>query len=149
VAPVSMNVIEAGDYKGFEREHRPTRVAALRGAVAGALAGVAIFGILLAVAGVNLFALRYLALYACGIAMCCAGGATIFALWNMGVSHDEALLYEEVQEKHSVIAAIEVPENMERQIIHSLEDHGARDVRSGDWQPTGWTHLHPTCNTSA
>jgi hypothetical protein len=35
-----------------------------------------------------------MALYLSGIAMFTVGGAGISALWNMGVSHDEALLYE-------------------------------------------------------
>jgi hypothetical protein len=144
IPPVTMNVIEGDDRKGFEREHRTTRQAAFNGACAGAAFGIVVFGILLWIAGASLFTLRFLALYLCGIALCKIGGALIFALWNMGTSHDEARLYEEAKEKHAVIAAIEVGEPMERRVIEELKTHGARNVRTGEWQPNGWKHAHPT-----
>ena len=143
IARVNMNVIEPDDRKGFARVHRPTRTAALRGALVGAIFGVAIFGTLLAIARADFFALRFMALYLSGIAMLIAGGALIFALWNLGVSHDEALLFEEVREKGGVIAAIEVSDSLEDKVIHELEDHGARQVRSGLWHPQGWKQAYP------
>jgi uncharacterized membrane protein len=149
IGRANMNVIEPDDRKGFEREHRPTRTAALRGALVGAILGIAVFGALLAIARADFFALGFLALYVCGIAMCSAGGALIFAMWNLGVSHDEALLFEEVREKGGVIAAIEVSDSTEDQVIHELEDHGARQVRAGLWRPKGWKHAYPTYNASA
>jgi ABC-type transport system involved in cytochrome bd biosynthesis fused ATPase/permease subunit len=138
IAPVRMNLIQPNDNKGFEREHRPTRAAALRGAVVGVIFGVAVFGLLLWIAGV----------YLSGIAISAALWAAVLAFWNMGVSHDEALLYEEARDKQSVIAAIEVVDPAEELVIHTLESHGARDIRSGTWQPRGWSHTHPSYVTT-
>jgi len=149
IAPVNTRLIEGYDPKGFAREHRSTRAAALRGAVVGTLLGIFIFGALLLIARADFFALRYLALYLCGIAMCTAAGAAILACWNLGLSHDEALLFEEAKDKGTVIAAVEVSETMEEKVIHALEDHGARDVRSGLWQPQGWKHAYPTYDLPA
>jgi hypothetical protein len=143
VAPVRMNVIQSGDRKGFEREHRSMGKAAFWGAVTGAVFGVTICGILLWIAGVNILALRYIALYLGGIAISTVGGAGVFALWNMGDSHDEALLYEEARETRAVIAAVEVDDPMEDRVMLALEKHGAHDIRSGMWRPQGWEHSHP------
>jgi hypothetical protein len=144
IAPVRMNVIQDDDTKGFEREHRPTRTALRWGAFAGAVFGIAVFGVLLWISGLNPATLRFIALYLSGIALCTAGGAAIFAFWNMGVSHDEALLYEEAKQTHAVIAAVEVDDPMQERVKNALKTYGARDVRCGDWQPSGWKHTHPT-----
>jgi len=149
ISPDNMNVIEGDDRKGFDREHLATPTAAQRGALAGAVVGVVIFGALLLIARADFFTLRYMALYVFGIAMCIAGGALISTLWNLGTSHDEALLFEEVRENGGVIAAIEVSDSLEETVIHGLEDHGASQVRSGIWQPEGWKHAYPAYNASA
>jgi hypothetical protein len=149
IAPVNMKLIQPDDAKGFEREHRSNRIAAFRGAGAGALAGVLIFGMLLAIAGTDLPVLRFLALLLGGIALCATGGAIIFALWNMGNSHDEALLYEEARNKHTVIAAVEVAEPFEDRVLLQLVVHGARDVRAGTFPPEGWKHAHPSSHIAA
>lgn len=140
-APASMHVIERDDRKGFGRQHKSTLVAARQGAAGGFVAGAVVFGILLWITGMHL-----LTLYLSGVALFTAGGAAVLAFWNMGVSHDEALLYEEALATGAVIAAIEVDEPKEEQVIHALEEHGARDVQAGWWPPEGWTHAHPAYN---
>jgi len=149
VSPVRMNIIKPDDRKGFDREHRPTRAALKTGAAIGAVVGVAIFGILLLIAGASPLVLRYMALYVSGIAMLTVGGAAISACWNMGVSHDEALLYEEAKETNTVIAAVEVDDPMNELVVHAFEQHGARAVRKGNWQPKGWKFTHPTYEEAA
>lgn len=149
IAPANMNVIEADDAAGFMLEHRTNSAAARRGAAAGALFGVVVFGILLKLSYVDLSALRFLALYAGAIALSACFGATILAVWNMGVSHDEAGLYEEARARGQVIAAVEVSDPLEEQVIHELKDHGAREVRAGLWQPRGWKHAYPAYNLPA
>ncbi|GEM_PF-6574648 len=141
IAPASMHVIEPDDRAGFARQHKPTRVALRQGALGGFVAGVVVFGTLLWITGVQLFVL-----YAIGVALYTVGGAAVLAFWNMGVSHDEALLYEEALATGAVIAAIEVDEPMEEKVMHALEEHGARDVQAGWWPPQGWTHAHPAFN---
>jgi hypothetical protein len=149
VAPVSMNLIEPNDSKGFEREHRSTPQAALHGAIFGLVLGVAIFSALLFLASASIFELRYLALYLSGIAISIACCSLVAAFWNIGTSHDEALLYEEARDKHQVIAAIEVTESMEAKVVHALEDHGAGNVRVGNWHPANWAHEAPTYHQAA
>ncbi len=149
VSPVRMNIIKPDDRKGFDREHRPTRAALKTGAVVGCVSGVAVFGIILLVAGASPLVLRYMALYLSGIAMSTVGGAAISACWNMGVSHDEALLYEEAKETNTVIAAVEVDEPMGELVVHAFEEHGARGVRKGNWQPKDWKFTHPTYEGAA
>lgn len=149
VSPVHMNIIKPDDKKGFDREHRPTLAALKTGAVVGAVFGAAIFGILLSIAGANPLALRYIALYLSGIAIFTVGGAGISAFWNMGVSHDEALLYEEAKETNAVIAAVEVDAPFEALVVHTFEERGARAVRTGNWPPKGWKFSHPTYEEAA
>jgi hypothetical protein len=48
-----------------------------------------------------------------------------------------------------VIAAVEVDDPMEELVMHTLEKHGARAVRKGNWQPKGWKFTHPTCEEAA
>src|SRR5271154_2565189 len=48
-------------------------------------------------------------------------GVAIFALWNMGVPHDQALLYEEAKETNVVIASVEVADPMEEFVMHTFE----------------------------
>ena len=149
VSPVRMNIIKPDDKKGFDREHRPTLAAMKTGAVVGAVFGVAVFGIILLVAGASPLVMRYMAIYLSGIAMFAAGGAAISACWNMGVSHDEALLYEEAKETNTVIAAVEVDAPMNELVVLAFEQHGARAVRKGNWQPKGWKFTHPTYEEAA
>src|SRR5580704_19180815 len=70
IPPENMKVIEGNDRRGFEREHLVTGKAIRRGAAAGALLGVAIFTALLLISRVELIALRALAVYVSGIAIC-------------------------------------------------------------------------------
>lgn len=147
IPPDTMSVIEPTDKKGFAREHKSNGTAALQGAAVGAVFGIVVLGTLLWIAGANLFTLRYIALYVGGIAICTSGGAIISACWNMGAPHEEARLYEEAREKSQVIAAVEVVDETEQQVIHELERHGARNIRSGDWRPRGWKHTNPYYTT--
>jgi hypothetical protein len=143
VAPVRMNLIQGNDRKGFAREHKQNGEAMKRGAAVGAVCGVAVFGILLLVAGANPLVLRYMAIFLSGIAIFTAGGAAIATFWNMGVSHDEALLYEEARDTNSLIAAVEADEDIEALVVQTFEEHGARAVRTGNWPPQGWKFSHP------
>ncbi len=147
VSPARMNLIQGNDKKGFEREHKPNGTAMKQGAAAGAISGVIVFGILFGLAGANPLVLLYTALYLGGIAMATAAGAGISAYWNMGASHDEALLYEEAKATNTVIAAVEVDDAMEPVAVHMFEEHGARVVRAGTWHPKGWKFSYPSCET--
>jgi hypothetical protein len=145
IAPVHIKVIQSDDRKGFERAHAATRTALKLGTFAGALFGVLAFGIPMWLAGANFGDVRYMALFLGGIATCTILSASLFAAWNMGVPHVEALLYEEAKEKGTVIAAIEVEDPMEDRIMHSLELHGGHDI-SSRWEPREFKLSQPHYN---
>lgn len=139
-----IKIIQGNDEKGFEREHRLTRTAALRGALAGVVFGLLAGAVLLAISRYQLLAWRPMALYLGGVIIATAFGAVIATFWNMGYSHDEALLFEEARKTGAVIAAIEVVDPLEHRVADALRNHGASNVRLGKWRARGWRHSWPT-----
>jgi len=73
-------------------------------------------------------------------------GGVIGALHQMGISHEEAPLYEE---------AVRVDEEFEEKAVAALKAHGARDVRdeADTWGHSGWSGQahdpHPYVSDSA
>lgn len=138
-------IIEASDQKGYDREHLLNRAAILRGALVGVIFGLVVGAVLLAISGVHpVLTWRPLALYAGGVAIATAAAAAISVFWNMGASHDEALLFEEVRRTGSVIAAIEVVDPIEDAVTRALRNHGAANVRCGKWRARNWRHSWPS-----
>ena len=86
-APASPAVKRFGP-QGIEKTPGSLGESAFKGALVGAAMGITIFGFLLWLAGVDLTALRYIALFLGGIAMFIVGGAVIAALWKKGLSDD-------------------------------------------------------------
>ncbi|HVW87353.1 MAG TPA: hypothetical protein VHB50_21850 [Bryobacteraceae bacterium] len=128
----------------LRRQFRLTKTAARWGALTGATLGVIVGVLLLVLAGINRFQdWRALVVLAGGILICTAGGAVIGALFNMGFSHEEALLYDEALRSGAVIAAVEVPEEIEDEVVMMFQGHNARNVKKGVWRAAGWTHPWP------
>lgn len=70
-----------------------------------------------------------------------AAGGLIGALHNMGISHEEAPLYEEAVRRGAVMVAALVDDRLEEEAVAALKRHGARDVRdeADTWGHRGWS----------
>ena len=84
-----------------------------------------------------------------------AAGGLIGALHNMGISHEEAPLYEEAVRRGAVMVAARVDDRLEEEAVTVLKRHGARDVRdeADTWGHSGWSgpahDPHPYVSDSA
>ncbi len=80
-----------------------------------------------------------------------AAGGLIGAFHNMGISHEEAPLYEEAVRRGAVMVAARIDERLEEEAVAALKRHGARDVRddADTWGGRGWSgpahNPHPLC----
>jgi hypothetical protein len=138
-------IIDGSDRAGYDREHRSTSNAVIQGALLGAVIGIAAGGALMLLARVHLFvAGGPLAGYIGLILAAALGAGVVSGLWNIGVSHDEAQLFEEARKNGSVIAAVQVANPIDDRVAETLADHGASNVRRGNWQPRGWKHAYPS-----
>lgn len=137
-------IIEGSDRDGYDRQHRTMPGSVVRGLMAGLLAGIAAGAALMAFARVNPFVDHGPLVWYIGlIVVVAAGTGAIAGLRNIGASHDEAKLFEEARKNGSVIAAIEVLNPNDDRVAQALAERGARNVRSGRWQPRGWKHSFP------
>jgi hypothetical protein len=70
-----------------------------------------------------------------------AAGGLIGAFHNMGISHEEAPLYEEAVRRGAVMVAARTDDRLEEQAVAALKRHGARDVRdeTDPWGDKGWS----------
>lgn len=84
-----------------------------------------------------------------------AAGGLIGAFHNMGISHEEAPLYEEAVRRGVAMVAARIDERLEEEAVAALKRHGARDLRdeADTWGHAGWsgpTHdPHPYVSDSA
>jgi hypothetical protein len=67
----------------------------------------------------------------------------------MGISHDEAHLYEEAVRRGKVFVAVQVSEEMEPEAIRVMAEHGGRDINdeADAWRASGWKHPYPNDST--
>jgi len=110
--------------------------------VSGFFAGL----VLLAIPGVGpIIAGGAIATVLTGIGIGAASGGLIGAFANMGISHDEAHLYEEAVRRGKVFVAAQVSEEMEPEAIRVMSEHGGRDIQdeAETWRATGWKHPYP------
>ncbi|MDE3196047.1 MAG: hypothetical protein KGN84_06880 [Acidobacteriota bacterium] len=130
--------------KGLKKQSRSTGAAAAHGIVPGALFATAVGAILLLIAGVNPIEHTVaLVVFSGGIIVGGGLGALMAAMFNMGRSHDEALLYDEALKSGEVIAAVEVAGPITERVVHVFEEHKGRNVKSGNWRAPGWDHPFP------
>jgi uncharacterized membrane protein len=80
-----------------------------------------------------------------GFAVGAAGGGLISAFTGMGVSHEEAPVYEEAVRRGAVMLAAHVNHPMEHDALDILSRHGARDIRDevDTWKAAGWSAPDP------
>jgi hypothetical protein len=59
----------------------------------------------------------------------------------MGISHEEAPLYEEAVRRGAVMVAARIDDRLEEEAVAALKRHGARDLRdeADTWSRSGWS----------
>jgi hypothetical protein len=116
--------------------------AAASGASFGGGLGIVASLVALAIPGVGpIVAAGPIATVLTGLGIGAASGGIIGALKNMGMSHEQAPLYEEAVRRGLIIALVQVDEERAPEIERILELHGARDVRdeADTWKESDWS----------
>jgi len=124
--------------------------AASVGASIGASAGFVAGLVMLAIPGVGpVIAGGVILTLLTGVGIGAAGGGLIGAFANMGISHDEAHLYEEAVRRGKVFVGVQVSEEMELEAIQVMARHGGRDINdeADAWRASGWQHPYPNDST--
>ncbi|HEX4134341.1 MAG TPA: hypothetical protein VHY84_06950 [Bryobacteraceae bacterium] len=119
-----------------------TGEAAASGASLGGGVGIVAMLIALSIPGVGpIVALGPLLTVLAGLGIGAAAGGMIGALHNMGISREEAPLYEEAVRRGAVIVAAVVDEQFEEEAVAALKELGSRDVRdeADTWTHAGWS----------
>jgi len=107
-----------------------TAQAATSGASTGGGVGIVATLVALSIPGVGpMVAGGALATVLAGLAVGAAGGGTIAALSNMGISREEAPLFEEAVRRDAVILAAHVTAPVENEALAIMKQHGSRDAR--------------------
>ena len=133
-----------GTEKGLKKQSQTTGAAALRGILPGALFAAAVGAFLLLLAGLNpLEHTLALVIYGSAILAGAGGGALMATMFNMGRSHDGALLYDEALKTGEVIAAVEVAGPISDTVVNVFQEHKARNIKAGNWRAPGWNHPWP------
>jgi uncharacterized membrane protein len=120
--------------------------AAASGASTGGGVGLIAGLIALAIPGVGpIIAGGAFATLLTGLAIGAAGGGLLSAFTEMGVSHEEAPVYEEAVRRGAVMLAARVNNPMEQDALAVLRRHGARDIRDevDTWKAAGWSAPDP------
>ena len=131
-------------------EETRTATAAATGASIGASMGFVAGLAMLVIPGVGpIIAGGAILTVLTGLSIGAAGGGLIGAFANMGISHDEAHLYEEAVRRGKVFVAVQVSEEMEPEAIRLMAEQGGRDINdeAEAWQASGWKHPYPNDST--
>jgi uncharacterized membrane protein len=133
-----------------------TAVAAASDASFGGGMGILAMLIALAIPGVGpIVALGPMLTVLAAMGVGAAAGGLIGAFHNMGISHEEAPLYEEAVRRGAVMVAALVDDRLEEVAVATMKRHGARDVReeADTWGHSGWSgpahDPHPYVSDSA
>jgi hypothetical protein len=128
--------------KKAKQESTSAGSAALSGASFGGGLGIVASLVTLAIPGIGpIIAAGPIATVLTGLGIGALGGGVISAFKNMGMSHEEAPLYEEAVRRGSILAIAQVDEPRAMEILRLMELHGARDVRNeaDTWRASGWS----------
>jgi uncharacterized membrane protein len=79
-----------------------------------------------------------------GLGIGAAGGGLIAAFAEMGISHEEAPIYEEAVRRGAVMLTATVDDPLENDAMATMQRHGARDLREeiDTWKSAGWRGPH-------
>jgi hypothetical protein len=128
--------------KKAKEEATTTRAAAASGASFGGGIGIVASLVALAIPGVGpIVALGPMATVLTGLGIGAASGGLLGAFKNMGMSHEEAPLYEEAVRRGLILLIAQVEESRTAEISKFMELQGARDVRDevDTWRAEGWS----------
>jgi uncharacterized membrane protein len=133
-----------------------TAAAAVSNASFGGGMGIVAMLAALAIPGVGpIVALGPMLTVLAGMGIGAATGGLIGAFHNMGISHEEAPLYEEAVRRGAIMVAALVDDQLEAEAIAAMKRHGAREVRdeADTWAHAGWSgpahDPHPYVSDSA
>jgi uncharacterized membrane protein len=140
----------AGNDKGKHNEYlaiakkasTPTEAAAASGAALGGGLGMLATLATIAIPGVGpIVALGPLFTVLLGLGVGATAGGLIGTFHNLGISHDEAPLYEEAVRRGEVMVAAVVDEQFQLEAVAVLQRNGSRDVRNelDAWAETEWS----------
>jgi hypothetical protein len=145
----SVNLIAGNDKNRHDEYLKKSREASTSTGTAAASAasfgggmGIVATLVALAIPGVGpLVAGGAIATVLAGMGVGAVAGGLIGAFKNMGISHEEAPLYEEAIRRGAVIALAKVDERMEPEAVATMGQHGARDIHdvADTWRASGWS----------
>jgi uncharacterized membrane protein len=124
-----------------KRASTSTGAAAASGASFGGGVGLVAGLVAMAIPGVGpIIAGGALTVLLAGLGIGAAGGGLIAAFLDMGISHEEAPIYEEAVRRGAVMLAVHVNDPAESDALAIMDRHGARDLRdeADTWQAAGW-----------
>ena len=133
---------ESGAHDEYLKKPTSTGAAAASAASFGGGVGIVAGLIALAIPGVGpIIAGGAMATVLTGLGVGAAAGGLLGAFANMGVSHEEAPLYQEAVRRGGVVVAVHVNDPMEQDAIRVMDEHGARDLKgeADAWKASGWT----------
>lgn len=129
-----------------KREEKGTAESSITGARIGGGIGILATVVALAIPGVGpIIAGGAMATVLAGLGVGAAAGGLMGALRNLGISHDEAHLYEEAVRRGSVFLAVNVDEPLEPEVLRLMNENGAKNIEeeADRWRADGWTHPYP------
>jgi hypothetical protein len=122
-----------------------TTAAAASGASFGGGMGIVASLVALAIPGVGPFvAAGAMATVLTGLGIGAVSGGLISAFRHMGISHEEAPLYEEAVRRGAIMLIAKVDDTFEPQVADLMRRGGARDLReeADTWRESGWKGPH-------
>ncbi len=122
-----------------------TAAAAASGASFGGGVGIVATLVALSIPGVGPFiAAGAMASVLAGLGIGAVSGGLISAFHHMGISHEEAPLYEEAVRRGAIMLIAKVDDPSEPQVTDLMRRGGARDLReeADTWRASGWKGPH-------
>ena len=122
-----------------------TAAAAAAGASFGGGVGIVATLVALSIPGVGPFiAAGAMASVLAGLGIGAVSGGLISAFHHMGISHEEAPLYEEAVRRGAIMLIAKVDDPSEPQVTDLMRRGGARDLReeADTWRASGWKGPH-------
>jgi len=128
--------------KRAKEEKTTTTAAAASSASFGGGVGIVASLVALAIPGVGpLIAGSAIATVLTGLGIGAAGGGLLGTFKNIGMSHEDAPLYEEAVRRGLIVLLAQIPEEQANEVRQVMDNHHGRDVRdqADTWRREGWS----------